>query len=262
MRQLVLPFLVVLSMAGCGTAAAEPTDADSVTFAGVVVVGEPARFPAGSALTVLLQDVSLADAPAVTLAQTRIELSGQQASIPFSLTYPGSAVNPRSAYSAQARITLGDRLLFITTQNNHVNALEPSPMELLVSPVQAPREPATPDVSLSDMYWRLLEVGGETIRIMESMREPSLVLHGQDGRFAGSGGVNRLMGGYIVNGASLIFTNPASTMMAGPPEAMRQEQAIITALRHVQGFRINGDLLTLVDESNLPVMKAAAVALN
>lgn len=250
-------------MINCASAGGDPGGpaSDSLTFRGAVVVRVPADFPPGSTLTVKLQDVSVADAPAVTLAETRIALDGQQAPIPFALTYSGSAVNPRSVYSAQARITLGDRLLFITTEHNDVNALDPSPMDLVVSPVQAP-PPAPPDVALIDTYWKLIAVDGRPITMTEQMREPSLVLHAQDNRFAGSGGVNRLMGGYTVDGTSLVFTNPASTMMAGPPDAMQQEQAIIAALQQVRDFRIAGDQLTLLDESNRPVVTAVAVALN
>lgn len=264
MKQFLLPMLAVMSLIGCASASGEPggSISDSLTFSGAVIVREPTQLPAGSTLTVALQDVSLADAPAVTLARTQIELSGQQTPIPFAMSYSRSAVNPRAVYSAQARIALGDRLLFITTQHNRVDALTPSPMDLLVSPVQSPRAPATPDVPLSDTYWKLIEVQGQPIQMTESMREPSLVLHGGDGRFAGSGGVNRLMGGYTVDGTSVVFSNSASTMMAGPPEAMQQEQAIIAALQRVRAFRITGDQLTLVDESNRPVVKAAAVALS
>ena len=50
-------------------------------------------------------------------------------------------------------------------------------------------------------------------------------------------------------------------MMAGPPEAMAQEQTIIAVLGRVRGFRVVGDRLTLLDESGRPVLTAVAVAL-
>lgn len=98
--------------------------------------------------------------------------------------------------------------------------------------------------------------------VAEQMREPHLVLNGQDGRFAGSGGVNRLMGDYTLTGDVLTLSNAASTMMAGPPDAMAQEQAILAALPLVRGFRITGNSLTLVDDAGGPVLQAVAVALN
>ena len=115
-----------------------------------------------------------------------------------------------------------------------------------------------PDVSLTGTYWKLVEVDGAPVQVAEQMREPHLVL---DGRLAGSGGVNRLMGGYTLAGGSLTFSQFATTMMAGPPEAMRQEQAILSALGRVRGFDVAGDRLTLFDEAARPVLAAVAVAL-
>ena len=49
--------------------------------------------------------------------------------------------------------------------------------------------------------------------------------------------------------------------MAGPPEAMQQEQLIVAALQRVAGFGIAGDTLTLTDASGTPIIEAVAVAL-
>jgi heat shock protein HslJ len=97
--------------------------------------------------------------------------------------------------------------------------------------------------------------------VVDGMREPNLVLQSQESRFAGSGGVNRLMGGYTLDGDSLTFSNAASTMMAGPPDAMAQEQVIAQALPSVRGFAIAGDELTLLGDAGQPVFKAVAVAM-
>jgi putative lipoprotein len=249
----------VLSLFACAAAGAD--EGDSRTLTGSVVLREPAALPAGTVLTVTLEDVSLADAPSVTLAQTQFEVKDQLTPIPFTLSYPTSAVRPGSVYSVRARLTLGDRLLFTTTQRNSVDPLNPTPVELVVDSVATNSPPPTPDVSLTDTYWKFLEVGGQPVVVAEQMREPQLVLNGQNGRFAGSGGVNRLMGGYIVDSNGLTFSQVASTMMAGPPEAMQQEQAIVAALGNVRGYNIAGDQLTLVDDSGQPVLEAVAVAL-
>ena len=261
-----LLFLItaVLSLIGCAGASADEGGgslADSVTVNGSVVLRDPVALPVGTLLTVTLEDVSQADAPAVTLAQTQFEVKDQQAAIPFSLVYPASAVRPGSVYGTRARLTLGDQLLFTTTERNQVALLSPPPI-LVLDPVPTTDAPPTPDASLTDTYWKLIEVEGQPIQVAEQMGEPQLVLNGQESRFAGSGGVNRLMGGYALDGDALAFAHVASTMMAGPPEAMQQEQAIVGALGRVREFRIAGDRLTLVDESGAPVLKAVAVALN
>jgi len=249
----------VLSLVTCAAAGAD--EGDFRTLAGSVVLRQPAALPAGTVLTVTLEDVSLADAPAVTLAQNQFEVTDQRPPIPFTLIYPTPAVRPGSVYGARARLMLGDRLLYTTTERNSVDPLNPAPIELVVDPVATDAPPPVPDVSLTDTYWKLIEVGGQPVAVADQMREPQLVLNGQDGRFAGSGGVNRLMGGYTFDGDSLTFTQVASTMMAGPPEAMQQEQAIVAALGDVRGFSIAGDQLTLVDDSGRPVLNAVAVAL-
>lgn len=260
MRTMILVLIVSLwPLIGGSSAGAD--EGDSTTLAGSVVLRDPAALPPGALLTVALEDVSLADAPAVTLAQTQFEVKDQQPPIPFSLVYPTAAAKPGAVLAVRARLTLGDRLLYTTTDHNQFDVLNPLPVTLILDPVPAADPPPTPDASLTDTYWKLTVVGDTPIQVVEQMREPQVVLNGQDRRFAGSGGVNRLMGSYILDGPSLTFAETASTMMAGPPEAMQQEQAIITALSHVHGYRIAGNQLTLLDGGGQPVLQAVAVAL-
>jgi putative lipoprotein len=247
---LALVVLAVLAMLGAGPAGA----IDPVSLGGMVTLEQPAEFPAGSVLAVTLEDVSLADAPAVTVAQTQIPAAGRQPPVEFMLTYPRSAIQPGLVYSVRARVTVGDTLLFTTTQAYRVDPLNPAPLDLALSPVAPP----LPDAPLTGTYWKLLDVSGQPVAGAAGFREPSLVLDGQDGRFAGSGGVNQLIGGYTLQGDSLLFSQVASTMMAGPPEAMAQEQAITAALGQVRGFAIAGDRLTLSDDAGRPVLTAIA----
>lgn len=53
---------------------------------------------------------------------------------------------------------------------------------------------------------------------------------GADGRVVGCATVNRLFGPYTLDGATLTCGPLAGTMMAGPPEAMDQEQRLHRAL--------------------------------
>lgn len=257
---LTVLMVAILALFGCAVARADEggSGSDSQTLDGSIVLRSPATLPSGALLTVTLEDVSLADAPAVTLAQTEFAIKDQRVPVPFSVVYPTAAVRPAAAYAVRARVTLGDQLLFITTERYQVDPLNPSPIQLTLDPVATS---PTPDVSLTDTYWKLLQVAGQPVAVTEQTREPELVLNGQDGRFAGSGGVNRLMGGYTLDGSSLTFSQVASTMMAGSPEAMQQEQAIVAGLGRVRAFSIAGDRLSLLDESGQPVLEAVAVAL-
>jgi putative lipoprotein len=258
-----LVVVAIMALFGCAAAGADPDDsvADYATVSGLVVLREPAALPAATLLTVTLEDVSLADAPAVIVGQTQFEVKDQLTPIPFTIVYPVPAAQPGSVYGARARLTLGDRLLFTTTQRDSVDPFNPLPIELVVDSVATETPPLIPDVSLTSTFWKIIEVDGQPVAAAQQMREPQLVLNGQDGRFAGSGGVNRLMGSYLVDGKGLTFSQVASTMMAGAPEAMQQEQTIVVALGAVRGFSIAGDQLTLVNDSGQPVLRAIAVAL-
>lgn len=68
------------------------------------------------------------------------------------------------------------------------------------------------------------------------------------GRVAGTAGCNQIGGSYTLAGASLTFkANMASTMMACPEPLMKQDKAVGLALTRVAAYRLDGDLLELLD---------------
>ena len=79
-----------------------------------------------------------------------------------------------------------------------------------------------------------------------------------EGRIFGTGGCNRLMGGYMLTGEGLSFGAIASTMMACPDEIMAQDQAFFAVLETVRAFDIGeaGVLILLGPEG--PVVRAVA----
>jgi len=80
------------------------------------------------------------------------------------------------------------------------------------------------------------ELAGREFDIVEVHGVPVLVssspdiAFGRDGRVSGRATVNRLMGQYTQDGDVLRFGALATTMMAGPPEHMEQEQRVLAAL--------------------------------
>ncbi|AUB79946.1 META domain-containing protein [Candidatus Thiodictyon syntrophicum] len=68
------------------------------------------------------------------------------------------------------------------------------------------------------------------------------------GRVAGTAGCNQIGGSYTLAGASLTFkANMASTMMACPEPLMKQDKAVGLALTRVAAYRLDGELLELLD---------------
>lgn len=88
---------------------------------GTVNYRERMALPPNTTVLVQLVDISLADAPAQVIAEDRI--TGATGSpIPYRLRFDITKIKPRRTYALQARISDGDRLLFINTTRHAVFA--------------------------------------------------------------------------------------------------------------------------------------------
>lgn len=111
--------------------------ATQANFDGEVFYLQRMALPPTATLSVSLQDVSLADAPAVVLAEQNGPVKAQ-VPLPFHLSYDPSQVKPGHRYSVSARIEVNGKLLFITTENHSVtlDGHDPQPFKLRVDPVR------------------------------------------------------------------------------------------------------------------------------
>ena len=96
-------------------------------------------------------------------------------------------------------------------------------------------------LDLAGSRWVAVEVGG---RAALADAAPTAAFEA-DGRVYGSTGVNRYSASYSLVGDELTLGQAVSTMMAGPPEAMAQEQAWLGALGGVCRVRRDGDRLVI-----------------
>jgi heat shock protein HslJ len=67
------------------------------------------------------------------------------------------------------------------------------------------------------------------------------------GKVSGNSGVNTFSGSYQVSGSSLTVSKLASTMMAGPQDLMKLEQAYLADLQKVASYTAGATDLTLYD---------------
>jgi heat shock protein HslJ len=116
------------------------------------------------------------------------------------------------------------------------------------------------DEPLHETYWKLIELDGKPVTAAEQQREAHLIFRSQDSRISGSGGCNRLMGGYVVEGSSMHFRGVGSTMMACL-HGMEAEQAFVGALNKVESWKITGKHLELFGAGDVQLMKFEATAL-
>jgi putative lipoprotein len=118
-----VPWLCFLLAAALGCAGGVPTPAPTPAGAamvtGTVTYRERIALPPGATVTVRLQDVSRADAPAEVLA-VQVLTPTAQVPIPFALAYDPARIDTRHSYSVGARIEVDGKLWFISDTHNGV----------------------------------------------------------------------------------------------------------------------------------------------
>ncbi|PBB78330.1 hypothetical protein CK218_24980 [Mesorhizobium sp. WSM3879] len=112
----------------------EFTSAAEKTIAGEVTYRERIALPPNAVLSVELADISLADAPATLLGQRKIVLAGQ-VPIKFEIGFDPKAIQPGRTYALQARITVDDRVIFVTDTRHQVDPLDGKPQTIVLKKV-------------------------------------------------------------------------------------------------------------------------------
>ena len=112
-----------------------------------------------------------------------------------------------------------------------------------VSPTKlSAAEPAKP---LMGTEWKLTELDGKPVAVIEGLRRPTLQLDSTTQRASGTSGINRYFGGYESNGAALKFGPLAGTKIGGPPAVMAVERAFLKALADVSSWNVTSNRLEL-----------------
>ncbi|MGX1125469.1 YbaY family lipoprotein [Pseudomonas sp. HLS-6 TE3448] len=132
MKKLTLALIGSL-LAACSSTPPPP----KASLDGEVFYLQRIALPPSATLSVSLQDVSLADAPAVTLARQSGPVNGQ-VPLPFHLTYDPSQVKPGHRYAVSARIELDGKLMFINTEQHAVqlDGHDPQPVRIKVDAIR------------------------------------------------------------------------------------------------------------------------------
>ncbi|QXI19701.1 YbaY family lipoprotein [Pseudomonas hamedanensis] len=129
--------LLTLAAATLLSACQSTAPAGKASLDGEVFYLQRIALPPSATLSVSLQDVSLADAPAVVLAEQKGPIKGQ-VPLPFHLSYDPAQVQPGHRYSVSARIEVNGELMFITTENHAVqlDGNDPQPLKVRVDAVR------------------------------------------------------------------------------------------------------------------------------
>ena len=109
----------------------EVINAGEKTIAGEVTYRERIALPPDAVLVVELADVSLTDAPATIIAKRRIAPAGQ-VPVKFEIGLDPKAIQKGRTYALQARIIVGERLMFVTDTSHQVDPLGGKPESVVM----------------------------------------------------------------------------------------------------------------------------------
>lgn len=115
-----------------------------------------------------------------------------------------------------------------------------------------------PEANLTNTYWKLLEIGGEEVRIENNQREAHLIFR-DDGHVMGHTGCNSLKGQYGVNEGRIGFLAMAATRMACSGDTT--EGPMLNAMKNTADIVIEGDRMTLLNEQGEQLAILGAVYL-
>lgn len=107
----------------------------------------------------------------------------------------------------------------------------------------------------TETWWAVTRLEGAPVTAAMFQTEPHLVFSEGGGRFYGSGGCNRIAGAWRGDGTALTLTPGPMTMMACE-RGMDTERHLVGLMRRVQGYRITGSHLELVDAAGTVLVRA------
>lgn len=117
MRYLLPIAAIAMSVSAC--ASTIPATPASTTVDVTASYRERIMLTPGHVLTVKVEDVSRADAPAIALAQTTQDLDGKAPPYAVSLSVPSNQIDPRFTYAVRAEIRDPSGKLRFTTDTRH-----------------------------------------------------------------------------------------------------------------------------------------------
>jgi putative lipoprotein len=127
---------------------------------------------------------------------------------------------------------------------------------ILFSALGCAQEDAKPDVTLTNTYWKLVELNAAAVSPGED-KELHMILRGED-QVGGYSGCNHFSGSVTVTNGGIAFGPIASTRRMCQA-VMEQEDAFLQALESAHRFDIAGEDLAIESASGDVIMRFVAV---
>jgi putative lipoprotein len=111
--------------------------------------------------------------------------------------------------------------------------------------------PASALTPLANTQWKLIQLNGQDVVIASTQKPVTLAFSPEGRRIAGSAGCNSFLGTYSEQRGALQMHPGNMTMMFCPDPAGSREKKFIAMLRLVDGYKLNGDFLTLTSNGKI-----------
>lgn len=120
---------------------------------------------------------------------------------------------------------------------------------------------ATMDDGITEKYWKLIELNGQSVETRENRKEIHMILKDRDSLVTGFGGCNSLSGTYELNKTQsrLKFSGIRATLMACAD--METEQKFHAMLLKIDNYTLKKDTLSLNKARMAPLAKFKVVYL-
>jgi putative lipoprotein len=215
--------------------------------------------PPDSELIVVLEDISNKEVSATIISSQTITVNTAP---PYQvvLDYDTALIKQTASYAIRAEIKKTSELLYSSPRDQYLftgKKLLEGDYNFEIKVVK-PVIPPTPDVTLDNTYWKAITLNDDRVETPEGSREAFLQLR-KGNQIRGFLGCNAFNGEYILDGNTLNFTKIAATMKLCGNEANRLEANMSTVLAETVKYKINGESLTLYDQSNNAIALFKAV---
>ncbi|PAQ04563.1 YbaY family lipoprotein [Mesorhizobium temperatum] len=218
------------------------------TLKGEVTYRERIALPPTAVLFVQLADVSLADAPAAVIGEHKVAPAGQ-VPIKFEISFDPQVIRPDTTYALQARITVDDRLLFISDMRHQVDPLSDAPQTIMLKMVTSSEEPAAAPVF--GQSWLVEYIDGIGV-----IAEPQATFRiSETGKAGGNGPCNVYFATAKVDGSTIAISDIGSTFKACASEIMAEEKALFAALAKAASYHIDAGKLIIVDKDDRVILR-------
>ena len=233
-----------------GTAAEDGKLSGTITVRNMI---DYIEIPKGATVTIKLEDVSLADAPSVVLAE-RTYTNIAQLPMSYELSYKLSDLNEGYMYSISAAIygKSGD-LLFINDTLHPVMANQ-GDQEIDIELIMI--EPDTGGVTngLDGSSWKLVAFSLNDAWV-EALPDVEVTLEFLDDKIGGYAGCNRYFGSYVSDGETLVISALGATRKAClDADLSQQENLLLESLENAVSYSIEENALWIEYGENVALV--------